>query len=311
MTRREALTDLAERRDQRGLRVPRGHRREELINGENRRMFLKGSHICYQGDETEPDGEPRFRGSDSKLRLMVAVTACEMYLSEIGDVRSKGLGHLTSVSMPRPTGTQTRTFNYGTGAQLLSATNPENGTVTYTYNSDKTLAQKVDAKGQRIQYSYDSYKRITQVRRGVWGITPNVIVINAQRYGQTAITVMSGNSVVGSTSYGYDSSPQNFTFTTSLDLSQNNLRVSYNEPLSTADIYSLTLNGQQYQGYYDTCDDYNCYFDFYTMPAGGQTPGFQEDTCQREDYYYDTNPFDGSFSQYTQGRLAAVQYKGG
>ncbi len=80
------------------------------------------------------------------------------------------LGHLTGVSMPRPSGTQTRTFNYGNppGAQLLSATNPENGTVTYTYNSDNTLATKTDAKSQQVQYSYDSYKRVTQIRRGTY-----------------------------------------------------------------------------------------------------------------------------------------------
>ena len=122
------------------------------------------------------------------------------------------LGHLTGVSMPRPTGTQTRTFNYGTppGGQLLSATNPENGTVTYTYNSDKTLATKTDAKSQQVQYSYDSYKRVTQIRRGTY--------------------------------------------------------------------------------------------------SGGT---FTEDTCQREDYSYDTNPYDGSFSAYATGHLAAIQYKGG
>ncbi|HEV8414572.1 MAG TPA: RHS repeat-associated core domain-containing protein [Bryobacteraceae bacterium] len=80
------------------------------------------------------------------------------------------LGHLTGVSMPRSTGTQTRTFNYGNppGAQLLSATNPENGTVSYTYNSDHTLATKTDAKSQQVQYSYDSYKRVTQIRRGTY-----------------------------------------------------------------------------------------------------------------------------------------------
>jgi hypothetical protein len=46
------------------------------------------------------------------------------------------LGHLTQVSMPRGATTQTRTFNYtsgnSVGAHLLSATNPENGQVTYT-----------------------------------------------------------------------------------------------------------------------------------------------------------------------------------
>lgn len=39
--------------------------------------------------------------------------------------------------------------------------------------------------------------------------------------------------------------------------------------------------------------------------------GVTEDTNQRADYYYDTNPFDAQFSQYVNGRLAAVQYTGG
>jgi RHS repeat-associated protein len=80
------------------------------------------------------------------------------------------LSHLIQVSMPRGSNTQTRTFNYITGTtvgiNLLSATNPENGTVTYTYNSDNTLHTKTDAKGQVFTYSYDSYKRLTQVEVG-------------------------------------------------------------------------------------------------------------------------------------------------
>ncbi len=80
------------------------------------------------------------------------------------------LNHLTTVTMPRATGTQTRTFNYTTGTTvgtlLLSATNPENGTVTYTYNTDKTLATKTDAKNQQFSYTYDSYKRVTQINLG-------------------------------------------------------------------------------------------------------------------------------------------------
>jgi YD repeat-containing protein len=67
------------------------------------------------------------------------------------------LNHLTTVTMPRATGTQTRTFNYTTGTTvgtlLLSATNPENGTVTYTYNTDKTLATKTDALNQQFRYT--------------------------------------------------------------------------------------------------------------------------------------------------------------
>ncbi len=117
------------------------------------------------------------------------------------------LDHLTSVSMPRATGTQTRIFNYGSppGALLLSATNPENGTVSYTYNSSNKIATKTDAKGQQTQYTYDSYLRLTEVRHYISG---------------------------------------------------------------------------------------------------------SEDTCQRVDFYYDSNPFDGgTYSSNISGRLAAVQYQ--
>ncbi|MGD1097715.1 MAG: hypothetical protein ABSB35_37725 [Bryobacteraceae bacterium] len=62
------------------------------------------------------------------------------------------LNNLSQVSMPRPTGTQTRTFVYN-GPYLMSATNPENGTVSYTYNSIYKVATKTDAKGQQVQYT--------------------------------------------------------------------------------------------------------------------------------------------------------------
>ena len=85
------------------------------------------------------------------------------------------LNHLTNVSMPRrmPSGsvvTQTRTFNYisnnSISAYLQSATNPENGTVSYTYNADGTMATKLDAKGQTLKYAYDSYGRVLTVSLG-------------------------------------------------------------------------------------------------------------------------------------------------
>ena len=83
------------------------------------------------------------------------------------------LDHLTGVSMPRPTGTQTRTFNYIDpatslpGALLRSATNPENGTVSYTYDSNNRLSTVVDAKNQKKWIVYDTMSRVTQVQRYV------------------------------------------------------------------------------------------------------------------------------------------------
>jgi YD repeat-containing protein len=82
------------------------------------------------------------------------------------------LNHLTTVSIPRGSNTQTRTFTYNSGTAvggfLLSATNPENGTVTYTYSSGR-MASKTDAKGQQLTYQYDSYGRRTSV---TWANAP-------------------------------------------------------------------------------------------------------------------------------------------
>ena len=65
--------------------------------------------------------------------------------------------------------TQTRTWNYDPATQrLTSVTQPETGTVSFTYNSDGTLATKTDANSGRTQYTYDSYAELTQIARGGW-----------------------------------------------------------------------------------------------------------------------------------------------
>ena len=74
-----------------------------------------------------------------------------------------GANQLTQVSMVRPGGTQTRTFQWN-GPDLTSATNPENGTVSYTYDNAHRVVSRTDAKNQQTQYSYDAYGRVTQVR---------------------------------------------------------------------------------------------------------------------------------------------------
>jgi YD repeat-containing protein len=86
------------------------------------------------------------------------------------------VNHLTQVAMSRNTAdgmvTQTRTFVYAATAYgtvvlpalwLTSATNPESGTVSYTYNADGTLASKTDANCNTESYSYDAYPRLTGI----------------------------------------------------------------------------------------------------------------------------------------------------
>ena len=70
---------------------------------------------------------------------------------------------LTGVSMTRGNVTQTRTFLYN-GSDLVSATNPENGTVTYTYDLSHHVLSRTDALGSQTQYTYDSYGRLSEVQ---------------------------------------------------------------------------------------------------------------------------------------------------
>jgi YD repeat-containing protein len=76
------------------------------------------------------------------------------------------VNQLVQVSMPRSTGTQTRSFSYS-GTDMISATNPENGTVTYTYDAAHHVTQRTDAMGQQTRYVYDGYGRLTQVQHWV------------------------------------------------------------------------------------------------------------------------------------------------
>jgi YD repeat-containing protein len=69
---------------------------------------------------------------------------------------------LVGVTMPRSNGTQTRTFVWNT-TDLVGTTNPENGTVLYTYDAAHRVTSRTDAKGQKTQYTYDPYGRPSRV----------------------------------------------------------------------------------------------------------------------------------------------------
>ena len=58
------------------------------------------------------------------------------------------------------------TFNYDLGSgRLMSQTQPENGTTSFTYCQSGRLAGKVGAKGQETRFSYDTYGRLEYVGR--------------------------------------------------------------------------------------------------------------------------------------------------
>jgi RHS repeat-associated protein len=73
------------------------------------------------------------------------------------------LGNLVSVNQ-QGDGSQAaraRSFAYDSLSHLLTAHNPESGTVTYTYDADGNMATKQDARGLTITYSYDQLNRPT------------------------------------------------------------------------------------------------------------------------------------------------------
>ncbi|PYU20278.1 MAG: hypothetical protein DMG32_22715, partial [Acidobacteria bacterium] len=55
-----------------------------------------------------------------------------------------------------------RKFTYNSLSQLLTATNPESGTITYTYDSDGNVLTKMDARSITTTYFYDVLHRLTK-----------------------------------------------------------------------------------------------------------------------------------------------------
>jgi YD repeat-containing protein len=65
-------------------------------------------------------------------------------------------GDLISVNQ----GNQTRTFSYSSLSRLLSATNAESGTISYTYDQNGNLKTKRDARDIKTIYDYDALDRV-------------------------------------------------------------------------------------------------------------------------------------------------------
>ena len=58
-------------------------------------------------------------------------------------------------------GAQTRSFTYSSLSRLLSAQNPESGTILYAYDPNGNLTSKKDARNITTAYTYDALNRVT------------------------------------------------------------------------------------------------------------------------------------------------------
>ena len=79
------------------------------------------------------------------------------------------VNHLIQVSMPRNGQNQIRSFVWS-GDDMTSTTNPENGTVTYSYDALHHVTQRTDAKQQQTKYTYDAYGRLARTLHYIWGV---------------------------------------------------------------------------------------------------------------------------------------------
>ena len=108
---------------------------------------------AYQGNNvtvTDPAGKWKTFTTDGYGNLVQVTEPNPRWWIQLHDFLHVRFAEATDqVSMPRSTGTQTRSWSYS-GAFLTSATNPENGTVSYTYGSNNQLATRTDAKGQVV-----------------------------------------------------------------------------------------------------------------------------------------------------------------
>jgi RHS repeat-associated protein len=108
------------------------------------------------------------------------------------------LDNLTQVSQ----GVQTRTFVYDSLKRLISATNPESGTISYQYDNNGNLTQKTDARGVITTFAYDALNRPTT--RSYSDGTPTVTYkYDSATYGRGRLASVS--SSVSTTNYtAYD-----------------------------------------------------------------------------------------------------------
>jgi RHS repeat-associated protein len=112
------------------------------------------------------------------------------------------LGNLMKVTQQGGTTDQSkwrvRTFTYDSLSGLLTAKNPESGTITYGYDSNGNVTSKTDARGVIESVSYDALNRVTAVSYsdGTRGAS--------YTYDQTGIWGVNGTNMIGRLALAYD-----------------------------------------------------------------------------------------------------------
>ncbi len=113
------------------------------------------SYNANQATVTDQAGKKRRSETDALGRL-IKVTEDPGGLNYETFYSYDALGNLRQVAQ----GSQTRSFVYDSLSRLVSATNPESGTVTYAYDANGNLIEKTDARGVKTTMTYDALNRV-------------------------------------------------------------------------------------------------------------------------------------------------------
>ena len=120
---------------------------------------VSGSWVDFQ-DELGNDWQ-RVSDSLGRLTSVVEPSATSTTPSMETDYFYDALNNLTKVNQYGAGSSPiSRTFSYDSLSQLQLSTNPETGTVSYSYYPNGNLYAKVDARGITAQYAYDSLNRV-------------------------------------------------------------------------------------------------------------------------------------------------------
>ena len=155
------------------------------------------------------------------------------------------VGHLIQVQMKRTVNgnlvTQNRTWVYDpTTQRLTSKISPEAGTVTYTYNTDGTVATVTDAKSQQKKFTYDSYGRVTRIKAP------------GQNYSYSYGSALDSTNSLGRVStinysLGYHSVQEAYEYTPTGDVAGKGVALDNNYPFNQGALnvtYSYSNEGQ-------------------------------------------------------------------
>jgi RHS repeat-associated protein len=113
------------------------------------------------------------------------------------------LDNLTQISLQG----QTRTFDYDGYGRLWHRTTPEQGTTTFAYNADDTIASMTDARGAKTVYGYNARQMTTSTSYDLSGVVAGQNVASTATASYTYDAAGNRTSMtdgMGSTTYHYN-----------------------------------------------------------------------------------------------------------